>query len=267
MNLSDILSTSLGGITISKVLTALITLLICLLVIRTVMKLLGRILSRSHLDAKVQKYIISGIRAVLYIITALVVLGDLIDMTSLVALLSVCSLGITLAAEDILGNMAGGLVILSTRPFDLGDYVEADGVGGTVEEITLNHTKLLTANGQYVLVPNRSLSSSKITNYTRLGRRRIAIKVTASYDAPTKDVFAACADAMDMTPNLLADPAPVTRLTDYGSSSIEYTVYCWAAVGDYWDSYYALMENLRTAFEKHSVEMTYDHLNVHVVEK
>ena len=204
----------------------------------------------------------------LYILTALIILGSLnIDMTSLVALLSVCSLGVTLAMEDILGNMAGGLVILSTHPFHIGDYVEADGVGGTIEEIALNHTKLLTANGQYILVPNRALSSSKITNYSRLGRRRIGIAVTASYDASTKDVFAACAEAMDMTHNLLSDPAPVTRLTGYGESSIEYTLYCWTAVGDYWDSYFALMENIRTAFDKYNVEMTYNHLNVHVIEK
>ena len=70
-----------------------------------------------------------------------------------------------------------------------------------------------------------------------------------------------------MTPNLLADPAPVTRLTNYGESSIEYTLYCWTAVDDYWDSYFALMEHIRTAFDKYNVEMTYNHLNVHVIEK
>ena len=253
MNISEILSTSLGSFTIGEAFSALLTLLVCLLIIRTVMKVVSRLLSRTHLDAKVQKYIATVLKAVLYILTALIILGSLnIDMTSLVALLSVCSLGVTLAMEDILGNMAGGLVILSTHPFHIGDYVEADGVGGTIEEIALNHTKLLTANGQYILVPNRALSSSKITNYSRLGRRRIGIAVTASYDASTKDVFAACAEAMDMTPNLLSDPAPVTRLTGYGESSIEYTLYCWTAVGDYWDSYFALMENIRTAFDKYN---------------
>ena len=268
MNISEILSTSLGSFTIGEAFSALLTLLVCLLIIRTVMKVVSRLLSRTHLDAKVQKYIATALKAVLYILTALIILGSLnIDMTSLVALLSVCSLGVTLAMEDILGNMAGGLVILSTHPFHIGDYVEADGVGGTIEEIALNHTKLLTANGQYILVPNRALSSSKITNYSRLGRRRIGIAVTASYDASTKDVFAACAEAMDMTPNLLSDPAPVTRLTSYGESAIEYTLYCWTAVGDYWDSYFALMEHIRTAFDKYNVEMTYNHLNVHVIEK
>lgn len=268
MNISEILSTSLGGVTLGEVFSAVIALLICLLAIRVIMKIVNRTLHHTKFDERVEKYIAQGIKLVLYILTAIIVVGSLgIDMTSLVALLSVFSLGVTLAAEDILGNVAGGLVILSTHPFHIGDYVEADGVGGTIEEINLNHTKLLTSNGQYILVPNRTLSSSKITNYTRLGRRRIAIAVTASYDASTKDVFAACADAMAMTPNLLADPAPVTRLTKYGESSIEYTLYCWTAVGDYWDSYFALMENIRTAFETHNVEMTYDHLNVHVIEK
>lgn len=268
MSISDILSASLGSFTIGEACSALVTLLICVLIIRAVMKILGRLFSRTHLDGKAQKYVLTAIKAVLYVITALIVLGSLnIDMTSLVALLSVCSLGVTLAMEDILGNMAGGLVILSTHPFQIGDYVEADGVGGTIEEISLNHTKLLTADGQYILVPNRALSSSKITNYSRLGRRRIAIKVTASYDASTADVMAACADAMAQTPNLLADPAPVTRLTNYGESAIEYTLFCWTAVGDYWDSYFALMQNIRGAFDKHNVEMTYEHLNVHIVEK
>ena len=140
MNISDVLSTSLGGITIGDVFTALITLLVCLLVIRAVMKIVNRLISRSHLEAKAKTYIATGIKSLLYLLTALIVLGNLIDTTSLVALLSVCSLGITLAAEDILGNVAGGLVILSTHPFQLGDYVEADGVGGTVEEISIFHT-------------------------------------------------------------------------------------------------------------------------------
>lgn len=269
MNISDILSTSLGGITIGQVFTALVTLVICLLVVRILLKMTTRLLSRSHhLDERVKKYIVSGLKLVLYIITAIIVLGSLnIDMTSLVALLSVCSLGITLAAEDILGNVAGGIVILSTRPFDLGDFVEGDGVSGTVDEINLNHTKLLTPDGQTVMVPNRSLSTSKITNYTRLGRRRVVVKVTASYDAPTEDVFAACREAMAAVPQLLADPAPAVHLTNYGASSIEYTLYSWCAAADYWDCYFAVTENLRAAFAAHGVEMTYDHLNVHMVEK
>ena len=183
------------------------------------------------------------------------------------ALLSVLTLGITLAAEDILGNVAGGLVILSSHPFALGDFIEAGGTSGTVREIGLNHTKLETANGQMILMPNKDLSSSKIINYTVLGRRRIVRTVTASYDAPTETVMTACMEAVEATANILPDPAPAVHLTDYGASSIEYTIYCWCTVENYWPAYHSINEKLRDTFAKHNVEMTYDHLNVHILDK
>ena len=163
--------------------------------------------------------------------------------------------------------MAGGLVILSSRPFGIGDVIETAGTEGTVREITLNHTKIETYDGQIIMQPNKELSSSRIINYSTLGRRRVVRTVTASYDAPTEAVKAACLEAVAATPNVLSDPAPDVSLTKYGSSSIEYTVRCWTAVDDYWGAYHALNENLRSAFERNGVEMTYDHLNVHVVEK
>ena len=116
-----------------------------------------------------------------------------------------------------------------------------------------------------MLQPNRALSSSKIINYTTLGRRRVVRTVTASYDAPTDTVKAACMDAVRTVPGVLSDPAPEVYLTSYGASSIEYAVRCWTSVEDYWNAYYTLNEALRDAFDKHGVEMTYDHLNVHLV--
>ncbi|WP_295588071.1 mechanosensitive ion channel family protein [uncultured Oscillibacter sp.] len=267
LDLSGLAKVSLGTLTLGKVVSTVVTLLICLVVIRILMKLLRRLLSRSKLDARVQKYLSNGVRLILYVITALIVVDSLgIPVTSLVALLSVGSLGITLAAEDILGNVAGGLVILSSHPFALGDFLEVGGTSGTVEEISLNHTKLITPEGLMVLLPNKELASSKMTNYTVSGRRRVAWKVSASYDAPTETVKAACSQALSMTDHILEDPAPSVRLTGYGDSAIEYTVYCWATPQDYWDVYFALGEHLRTAFADKNVEMTYNHLNVHIVE-
>ena len=127
------------------------------------MKLIRRLVSRSKLDERVQRYVLSGIRLVLYIVAGIITAECLeIDMTSLVALLSVGSLGITLAAEDILGNVAGGLVILSSHPFSIGDFIEADSTSGTVEEISLNHTKLITPEGVLVMLPNKELALSLI---------------------------------------------------------------------------------------------------------
>lgn len=266
-DLNELLTRSVGSISLGDIVTAAITLLICLIAVRVLLKLIRKLLAKSRLDGRVQKYVLSGAKLLLYLITAIIVVGSLgIDMTSLVALLSVASLGVTLAAEDVLSNVAGGLVILSSHPFMIGDFIEVSGTSGTVEEITLNHTKLVTADGLLVMLPNKSLADSQVTNYTALGRRRVKQVVAASYDAPTETVKAACQKALAMTEHVLADPAPVVRLSNYGESSIEYTVYCWASADTYWDVHYALGEHLRTAFAEDGVEMTYDHLNVHIVE-
>jgi len=264
---TDFLNTSIGTLSLGNIISAVITLVICLLVIRGIMKLIGRLLSKTKLDARIQKYVQIGVKMVLYVITALMVVDSLgIPITSLVALLSVASLGITLAAEDILANIAGGLVILSAHPFDIGDYVEVSGTSGTVEEISLNYTKLITPDGLLVMLPNKNLADSQMINYTSLGRRRVTQKVTASYDAPTETVKAACQKALDMTGKVLSDPSSAIYLSNYGESSIEYTVFCWCDAADYWDVHFGLCENLRTAFAQAGVEMTYDHLNVHIVE-
>ena len=268
-NLTDILKTSLGGYTLANILSALLTLLICLVVVRLVMKLVTRLLAKARrINDRLQKIILTSAKAVLYVLTVIITAEALgVNTTSLTAIMSVLTLGVTLAAEDILGNVAGGLVILSSRPFGIGDVIESGGMVGTVQEITLNHTKIETADGQIVMQPNKELSASRIINYTALGRRRVVRTVTASYDAPTETVKAACLEAVAATPGVLPDPAPEVYLTNYGASSIEYSIRCWTAVEDYWNAFYALNENLRGAFEKHGVEMTYDHLNVHVIGK
>lgn len=267
MDISTLLQRSIGKTSLGDILSALVTFLICLAAVKLLLRLFARLLSHTKLESRVQRYVLSGIRLLLYLLTGIIVAESLnIDMTSLVALLSVGSLGITLAAEDILANVAGGLVILSSHPFALGDLIEVGGTVGTVEEISLNHTRLATADGLLVMIPNKSLAASQMTNFTVRGRRRIVQKVTASYDAPTETVRTACLEAAAQTPDLLEDPAPVVYLTNYGDSAIEYTIYCWAKPEHYWTSSMILSEKLRETFAGHQVEMTYPHLNLHIVE-
>ena len=266
--LTKILQTTLGGYSLGRILSALLTLLVCLVAARLLLKLAKRLLDRSKkLTARLRQIILTALKVVFYTLSGIITAEALGLNTSLTALVSVLTLGVTLAAEDILGNVAGGLVILSSHPFNIGDEIEVAGTSGVVREITLNHTKIEAVNGQVIMQPNKELSSSRIVNYTAMGRRRVVRTVTASYDAPTEVVKAACLEAVAATPNVLTEPAPSVYLTDYGSSAIEYSVRCWAETKDYWDVYYALNENLRTAFAAHGVEMTYDHLNVHVLER
>ena len=267
--LSKILETSLGGYSLSRILSAVLTLLVCLIVSRLLLKLAKRLLDRSKkLTARLRQIVLTSAKVVLYLLTGIITAEALgLNTSSLTALVSVLTLGVTLAAEDILGNVAGGLVILTSHPFNIGDDIEVADTVGTVREITLNHTKIETPDGQFVMQPNKELSSSRIINYTAMGRRRVVRTVTASYDAPTETVKAACLAAVAATPNVLPEPAPVGYLTEYGSSAIEYSVRCWTRTEDYWNAFFALNENLRDAFAAAGVEMTYDHLNVHLVER
>ena len=177
LTVSKVLNTSLGGFTVGHILSAILTLLVCLVVVRLVMKLVTRLLGRAQkLNERLQKIIRTAVKAVLYLLTAIITAGALgINTTSLTALMSVVTLGVTLAAEDILGNVAGGLVILSSHPFSIGDTIEVDGVEGVVREITLNHTKIEAYDGQTIMQPNKALSSSRVTNYTALGLSLIHI--------------------------------------------------------------------------------------------
>ena len=268
-NISKLLQTTLGGYSLTRILSAVLTLLVCVVAARLLLKLAKRLLSRSRrLGGRLQQIILTSLKVVFYVLAGIITAEALgLNTASLTALVSVLTLGVTLAAEDILGNVAGGLVILSSHPFNIGDEIEVSGTTGVVREITLNHTRIETFDGQFVMQPNKELSSSRIINYTAMGRRRVVRKVNAAYDAPTETVRAACLEAVAATPNVLAEPAPEVRLMEYGSSSIEYSVRCWTAAKDYWEAFYALNENLRTALDARGVRMTYDHLNVHLMEE
>ncbi len=266
MTVTSVLNTSIGGYTLGHLLTAGLTFVVCLVAIRVIMRLVKSLLDRTSLDKRVTGLIANLLKYAMYVLTVVIVAQGLgINMSSLVALLSVLSLGVTLASENILGNFAGGLVIFSAHPFAINDFVEASGTMGTVEEIDLHHTRLMTPDGQDVYIPNRDLAATKIVNYTRLGRRRVIVKVTASYDAPTESVMSALRAAVASTPQILEDPAPIYHTSEYGASSIEYVIFAWCPARDYWPAYYGLMDALRPAFEEAGVEMTYDHLNVHFV--
>lgn len=172
-SLEKFLETGLGRLTLGQVLGAAAVLAVCLVVSRLLLKLLGRLTEKSTLDPRVRTYLFKGARSLLYVLTALITADSLgIPVTSLVALVSVFALAVSLAVQDVLSNVAGGLVILFSKPFTLGDYVAAAEGEGTVEEISLTHTKLDTPNGQRVMLPNSRLVAGQIVNYSVRGVRR-----------------------------------------------------------------------------------------------
>lgn len=256
------------NLTLGAVVKVVLMVLVGCLVIRALMKMVDRMLDRAQKVASIRVYIRSALRIFLWFLLALMLAGTLgIEVTSIIAMLSVVGLAVSLALQNTLSNLAGGLTLLVTKPFVVGDYVEADGVSGTIAAVDLAYTTFVTPDNKEIFVPNSQLSAAKIINYNVLGRRRMDLKFTASYDAPTARVRAAIEEALEVVPGILNDPAPVVYLSEYQSSSIEYLARLWTSTGDYWDVYYALLEGVRESFARNGVEMTYDHLNVHIVEK
>lgn len=255
-------------LTSGRVVSSLILLLICLLVNRLILALVKKVLSRAKVDRRVGRYVLRGTKVLLYLLTVLIVAGSLgIDVTSLIALVSVFGLAVSLAVQDTLSNIAGGLVILFAKPFALGDYVETDDGEGTVEEMGLTHTKLDTYSGQRLMLPNSKLSAGKIVNYSVLGRRRADHKIGVSYTCDPDKVKAACLAAVARTPNVLDDPAPQAVMTAYQDSAIEYHVRFWARTEDFWDANFQVLEELYRVFAQEGIEITYNHLNVHIMDQ
>ncbi len=256
------------NLTLGAVVKVVLMVLVGCLVIRALMKMVDRMLDRAQKVASIRVYIRSALRIFLWFLLALMLTGTLgIEVTSIIAMLSVVGLAVSLALQNTLSNLAGGLTLLVTKPFVVGDYVEADRVSGTIAAVDLAYTTFVTPDNKEIFVPNSQLSAAKIINYNALGRRRMDLKFTASYDAPTAQVRAAIEEVLEAVPGILDDPAPVVYLSEYQSSSIEYLARLWTSTGDYWDVYYALLEGVRESFARNGVEMTYDHLNVHIVEK
>ena len=266
--LGEFLRASWGSLTMGKVLSSLALLLACLAAIRLVMALAGRLLGRTSVDGRMRGYILKGVKTALYLFAALVFAGSLgIDVTSLIALVSVFGLAVSLAVQDILSNVAAGIELLLAKPFALGDYVAAEDAEGEVAEITLTHTKLDTFAGQRVMLPNSKLSEGKIVNYTVRGMRRAELSVCASYGDSAETVRAACLKAVSWAENILPDPAPQVVVAAYGESAVEYRVRFWAKTEHFWDAYNGVLEDLRRAFEEDGVTMTYNHLNIHIMDK
>ena len=258
----------LKELTLGAVFRVVLMVLIGYIVIRMLMRVVDRLLERSKSMVDIRVYISSGVKIFLWFLLALMIAGSLnIDVTSVIAMLSVAGLAVSLALQNTLSNLAGGLQILVSKPFVVGDYIDADGTAGTVAEIGLAYTKLTTPDAKRISVPNNQIAAAKVTNYTNDDGRRVDLVFSASYDAPTETVKTAIREVVDSIPAVRQDPKPVIWINAYGASSIDYVVRAWTTTKDYWEVYYALLEGVRASFARHNVEMTYNHLNVHLLEK
>ena len=253
---------------VKRILAILILLAACMVGMKVLLRLLDRTFRRLEVEKSLHTFVRAALRVLLWLITLCVVLGYMgIEMTSLIAVLSVLGLALSLAIQGTLSNLAGGIQLLVSKPFKADDYIEAGAVGGTVAEVGLVYTRLRTVDNKIICIPNGTISGETIVNYNTLERRRVDLKFDASYDDVPDKVIACIRAVIAAHPKALADPEPFVRLSAYKDSSIEYTLRVWVLTGDYWDLYFDLLEQVGAAFAREGIEMTYNHLNVHMVDR
>lgn len=263
----DPLMNFLKGPTFHSICFAVILLVAGAFVIRLLMKLLKNALEKSRLEKAAHSLILSLCKAALYLILGLSVASALgIDVTGIVALASVMTLALSLALQNMVSNIIGGFTILYTHPFHSGDFVEIAGQSGTVKEINMTYTMLSTPDNKLISIPNSSVIAAQIVNFSSAETRRIDISVSASYGCPTQKVIDALVLAGTLD-NVLLEPAPMAVVTGYGDSAISYSLRVWVKPPDYWDVYFAINQRLSTVFLEQGIEMTYPHLNVHMVDQ
>jgi small conductance mechanosensitive channel len=255
---------NLGLNSMSKVITFLLILLGGIIVIRIIGSIVNKALSKSKLEKAAHGMIRSLVKTVLYLLLILMAVSSLgVDVTGVLALASVATLAVSLALQDLLSNLVGGFTLVYTHPFSAGDFVEIAGQSGTVKEIGMTYTKLLTPDNKLTQIPNSSVVSSEIINYSCTGTRRVAIDVTASYDAPVDKVLEALKEAASVE-GILDDPAVFSAVTNYGDHAIGYVVRVWSKSEVYWDVHKAITLNIKKVFDQQGIQMTYPHLNVHL---
>lgn len=246
-------------------LTALAILVIGLAAVRLILRLVEKALKASHVPPTLHAMIRTLLRVLLDLVVFLSAANAVgIPITSFITLLGLAGLAVSLALQGVLGNLAGGFIILASRPFEVGHFIEHESVSGTVREIRMLHTRIETPDGRMVYIPNNSLSGSRIINFSETGKRRVEISVSASYQNNPGQVRAAVLDAAGSTEGVLASPAPQVFLDGYGESDIRYVLWVWVESANFLSVRQTLNERIYAAFAAHHVEMTYPHLNVHM---
>ncbi len=266
--LKELLDTDIQGLPLEKILGAVVVGLVGLLAIKLLLRGIDRLLGRMKLEDALRRMLRTALKAVLLVVLVITVMGYLdLPISALVAGLSVVGVAVTLGVQNFLTNVAGGVQLLASHPFQIGDYVEAGGCAGTVREVGLFYTKILTYDRKLIQLPNSSIVAENIINYTHEPVRRVTIQVSASYDAPVDKVMDCLVRLGRSHPLAAADPAPKAHVTGYGSSAISYVLWVWCDNKDFWTVHYDLMEQLKPAFDREGIEMTYDHLNVHLPDR
>ena len=253
---------------VSMALPIIATFSVCWIAIKIIMKFVKKILKKTPLEKGLTSFLEKIIKFILYFIVILII-ADMVSIpiTSLLATFSVVGLAASLAIQDALGNLASGVMILATKPFKSGDYIEGAAVSGTVSEINFSHTLLITPDNKQIHVPNKEIINSTITNYSEQQFRRVDITYNLEYSADANKVKEIMNKAIEKHPKILQDRPIFVKTTAFGQSGIDYTLRVWVNSCDYWEVYFDLLEGIKETFDKNGINIAYNRLDVKILDK
>lgn len=253
------------GIEVGKdLLGAIIIYIVGRFIIKQIGRLLSRILEKRKLEISVQTFLKSLVSILLNLILAFAIVSRLgVETTSFAALLASAGVAIGMALSGNLSNFAGGLIILVFRPFKVGDYIESPNASGTVREIQIFHTILVTVDNKVIYVPNGSLSSNAITNYNKQETRRAEWVFGVEYGEDFEKVREVLQRIIDADDRILKDPAPMIALGALSASSVDIKVRVWTKSADYWNVYFDMNKIVYDTFNKEGIGFPFPQLTVH----
>lgn len=247
-----------------NILVAIIVFIVGRFLISILNKFFAQILEKRKIDVTIKTFLKSLVNILLTLLLIVSVVGALgVNTTSFAALLASAGVAIGMALSGNLQNFAGGLIVLLFNPYKVGDWIEAQGVSGTVSEIQIFHTILTMADNKVVYIPNGNLSSGVVINYSRKETRRIEWVVGVDYGEDLAKVERVVRGLLDADSRILKDPAPVVALNALSASSVDVTIRVWVAAADYWDVNFEVRKNIYNEFNKQNINFPFPQLTLH----
>lgn len=248
-----------------SIIAALVILILGLWVIKLIVGRIRKVMEKREVDPGVRGFTLSILGVVLKILLFIVIITKLgVETTSFAAILAAAGLAIGLALQGSLSNFAGGVLIIILKPFRVGDFIDAQGESGTVNEITIFYTFLTTVDNQRVVIPNGQLSNNKVVNYSTEPIRRNAMAVGISYDSDIKKTREVLLDIVKSDERTLKDPEPVVVVTGLGDNSVDLSLRFWAKTEDYWALNFDTQEKLKTELEDAGISFPFPQRDVHL---
>jgi small conductance mechanosensitive channel len=251
----------------TKIIMALLVFIIGRWIAKMLTRALKGLMERGGVDQMLISFLGNIAYAALLAVVVLAALEQLgVNTTSALAILGAAGLAVGLALKDSLSSFAAGVMLIIFRPFRLGDFVEAGGVSGVVEEIRIFHTVLKTGDNREITMPNAQIYSGTIINYSARDTRRIDLVIGIGYDDDIKKARDLLQQVLDAESTVLKDPAPTIMLLELGESSVDFAVRPWVKSADYWTTRAVLLETIKTTFDKQGISIPYPQRDIHMVQ-